>query len=84
MLPLRFFGVCDGYGGKVVAKFCAKYLQRQVLKNEAYTAGDLGTSVQTFFFGMDKLNAGKAKMRKEAWKGFQGCRLWEVERGPAW
>ena len=62
MLPLRFFGVCDGYGGKVVAKFCAKYLQQQVLKNEAYTDGDLGTSVQKFFFGMDKLNAGKAKM----------------------
>ena len=74
MLPLRFFGVCDGYGGKVVAKFCAKYLQQQVLKNEAYTAGDLGTSVQKFFFGMDKLNAG----------GKQRCCLWEVERGPAW
>lgn len=36
--------------GKVVAKFCAKYLHRQVLKNEAYAAGDIGTSVQKAFF----------------------------------
>ncbi|OAY71988.1 putative protein phosphatase 2C 21 [Ananas comosus] len=33
-----FFGVYDGHGGKVVAKFCAKYLHTQVLKNEAYSA----------------------------------------------
>ena len=32
--------------GKVVAKFCAKYLHQQVKKNEAYAAGDIGTSVQ--------------------------------------
>lgn len=36
--------------GKVVAKFCAKYLHQQVLKNEAYSAGDVGTSVQKAFF----------------------------------
>ena len=30
---------------KVVAKFCAKYLHHQVLKNEAYIAGDIGTSL---------------------------------------
>jgi len=32
--------------GKVVAKFCAKYLHQQVKKNDAYAAGDIGTSVQ--------------------------------------
>lgn len=36
--------------GKVVAKFCAKYLHTQILKNEAYSAGDLGASVQKAFF----------------------------------
>lgn len=35
--------------GKVVAKFCAKYLHTQVLKNEASSTGDLGTSVQRAF-----------------------------------
>ncbi|XP_039007699.1 probable protein phosphatase 2C 60 isoform X2 [Hibiscus syriacus] len=44
-----FFGVYDGHGGKVVAKFCAKYLHQQVLKHEAYAAGDIGTSLQGAF-----------------------------------
>ena len=38
------------FAGKVVAKFCAKYLHQQVLKSEAYASGDLGTSVQKSFF----------------------------------
>ncbi|CAN8284212.1 unnamed protein product [Cochlearia groenlandica] len=45
-----FFGVYDGHGGKVVAKFCAKYLHQQVLSNEAYEAGDVETSLQRAFF----------------------------------
>ena len=36
--------------GKVVAKFCAKYLHQQVLSNEAYGAGDIETSLQRAFF----------------------------------
>ena len=56
MLPLCFFGVYDGHGGKVVAKFCAKYLHQQMLKSEAYITRDLGTYVQKSFFRMDKLN----------------------------
>ena len=36
--------------GKVVAKFCAKYLHQQVLSNEAYGAGDFETSLQGAFF----------------------------------
>jgi hypothetical protein len=36
--------------GKVVAKFCSKYLHREVLKSEGYAAGDLGTAVHRAFF----------------------------------
>ena len=59
MLPLCSFGIYDGHGGKVVGNFCAKYLHQQVRKSEAYTIGDLGTSVQKSFFRMDKLNVGR-------------------------
>ena len=38
----------------MVAKFCAKYLHQQVLKSEAYTAGDIGTSLQNAFFRLDE------------------------------
>ncbi|KAI6680412.1 hypothetical protein NL676_034293 [Syzygium grande] len=54
-----FFGVYDGHGGKVVAKFCAKYLHQQVLKDEAYSAGDIKTSVQKAFFRMDEMMRGQ-------------------------
>ncbi|PSR96000.1 Protein like [Actinidia chinensis var. chinensis] len=50
-----FFGVYDGHGGKEVAKFCAKYLHQQVLENEAYLAGDIGTSLQQAFLRMDTM-----------------------------
>ncbi|KAJ6372105.1 hypothetical protein OIU77_002430 [Salix suchowensis] len=42
-----FFGVYDGHGGKN-CKF------QHILKNEAYAAGDIGTSVQKAFFRMDE------------------------------
>ncbi|KAH7841315.1 hypothetical protein Vadar_028281 [Vaccinium darrowii] len=61
-----FFGVYDGHGGKVVAKFCAKYLHQQVLKNEAYTTGDIGTSVQKAFFRMDEMMRGQRGWRELA------------------
>jgi len=38
----------------VVAKFCAKYLHQQVLKNEAYIAGDIGTSLKESFFRLEE------------------------------
>ncbi|KAE8668535.1 putative protein phosphatase 2C 70 [Hibiscus syriacus] len=50
-----FFGVYDGHGGKVVAKFCAKYLHQKVLKHEADTAGDIRTSTQGAFFRLFNL-----------------------------
>lgn len=61
-----FFGVYDGHGGKAVAKFCAKYLHEQVLKNEAYTAGDLATSLQKSFLRMDEMMCGQRGWRELA------------------
>ncbi|GJN19171.1 hypothetical protein PR202_gb06414 [Eleusine coracana subsp. coracana] len=59
-----FFGVFDGHGGRVVAKFCAKYLHNQVLKTEAYSAGDLGTAVHKAFFRMDEMMRGQRGWRE--------------------
>ncbi|GER30634.1 protein phosphatase 2C family protein [Striga asiatica] len=61
-----FFGVYDGHGGKVVAKFCAKYLHQQVLKHEAYMTGDIGTSLQKAFFRMDEMMRGQRGWRELA------------------
>ncbi|XP_027938829.1 probable protein phosphatase 2C 60 [Vigna unguiculata] len=61
-----FFGVYDGHGGKVVAKFCAKYLHQQVVKSEAYTAGDIGTSLRESFFRMDEMMRGQRGWRELA------------------
>ncbi|XP_061364370.1 probable protein phosphatase 2C 60 isoform X1 [Gastrolobium bilobum] len=59
-----YFGVYDGHGGKVVAKFCAKYLHQQVLKSEAYIAGDVGTALQKTFFRMDEMMRGQRGWRE--------------------
>ncbi|CDO98241.1 unnamed protein product [Coffea canephora] len=59
-----FFGVYDGHGGKAVAKFCAKYLHEQVLKNEAYLAGDLGDSMKKSFLRMDEMMCGQRGWRE--------------------
>ncbi|XP_026660606.1 probable protein phosphatase 2C 11 isoform X2 [Phoenix dactylifera] len=61
-----FFGVYDGHGGKVVAKFCAKYLHAQVLKYETYMGGDLAASVQKAFFRMDEMMRGQRGWRELA------------------
>ncbi|WOL17299.1 putative protein phosphatase 2C 11 [Canna indica] len=59
-----FFGVYDGHGGKVVAKFCAKFLHTQVLKNGAYSNGDLGTSIRKSFMRMDEMMQGQRGWRE--------------------
>ncbi|XP_031269914.1 probable protein phosphatase 2C 60 isoform X1 [Pistacia vera] len=61
-----FFGVYDGHGGKAVSKFCAKYLHQQVLKHEAYSAGDIGTSAQKAFLRMDEMMRGQRGWRELA------------------
>uniref|UniRef100_A0A6N2N8C2 protein-serine/threonine phosphatase n=1 Tax=Salix viminalis TaxID=40686 RepID=A0A6N2N8C2_SALVM len=84
-----FFGVYDGHGGKVVAKFCSKFLHQQVLKNEAYAAGDIGTSVQKAFFRMDEMMRGQRGWRELAALGdkinkFTGMiegLIWSPRRG---
>ncbi|KAJ6745338.1 PROTEIN PHOSPHATASE 2C [Salix koriyanagi] len=84
-----FFGVYDGHGGKVVAKFCSKFLHQQVLKNEAYAAGDIGTSIQKAFFRMDEMMCGQRGWRELAALGdkinkFTGMiegLIWSPRRG---
>ncbi|KAK6912485.1 PPM-type phosphatase-like domain [Dillenia turbinata] len=76
-----FFGVYDGHGGKVVAKFCAKYLHQQVLKSEAYSAGDLGTSVQKAFFRMDEMMRGQRGWRELAVLGMLEGFIWSPRSG---
>ncbi|KAM2527382.1 hypothetical protein TB1_024644 [Malus domestica] len=61
-----FFGVYDGHGGKAVSNFCAKYLHQQVLKDEAYLAGDLGSSLQKAFLRMDEMMRGQRGWRELA------------------
>ncbi|XP_014501105.1 probable protein phosphatase 2C 60 [Vigna radiata var. radiata] len=59
-----FFGVYDGHGGKVVAKFCAKFLHQEVLKSKAYLTGDIGTSLQKSFLRMDEMMRGQRGWRE--------------------
>ncbi|MCL7027234.1 hypothetical protein MKW94_011341 [Papaver nudicaule] len=79
-----FFGVYDGHGGKVVAKFCAKYLHQQVLKHEAYSAGDLGSSVQKSFFRMDEMMRGQRGWRELAALGDKVNKFTGMIEGLIW
>ncbi|XP_059658260.1 probable protein phosphatase 2C 60 isoform X2 [Cornus florida] len=79
-----FFGVYDGHGGKVVAKFCAKFLHQQVLKNEAYSTGDLGTSVQKAFFRMDEMMRGQRGWRELSVLGDKINKLTGMIEGLIW
>ncbi|PWA82460.1 protein phosphatase 2C family protein [Artemisia annua] len=61
-----FFGVYDGHGGGSVAKFCAKYLHQQLIKQEAYSSGDIGTAAQKSFLRMDEMMCGQRGWRELA------------------
>ncbi|CAI8593187.1 unnamed protein product [Vicia faba] len=61
-----YFGVYDGHGGKAVSKFCAKFLHQQVLRHEAYLAGDIATSLQKSFLRMDEMMHGQRGWRELA------------------
>ncbi|XP_024393465.1 probable protein phosphatase 2C 60 isoform X2 [Physcomitrium patens] len=57
------FGIFDGHGGKLVSKFCAKNLHRQVLKSDAYARGNLGASLEHSFLRMDEMMKGERGWR---------------------
>uniref|UniRef100_A0A6N2K5H9 protein-serine/threonine phosphatase n=1 Tax=Salix viminalis TaxID=40686 RepID=A0A6N2K5H9_SALVM len=65
-ISTSFFGVYDGHGGQAVAKFCAKYLHQQVLRQESYLSGNLGTSLQKAFLRMDEMMRGQRGWRELA------------------
>nr|XP_048331853.1 probable protein phosphatase 2C 60 isoform X3 [Ziziphus jujuba var. spinosa] len=79
-----FFGVYDGHGGKAVAKFCAKYLHQQLLKHEAYLAGDIGTSAQKSFLRMDEMMRGQRGWRELAILGDKIDKVSGVIEGLIW
>uniref|UniRef100_A0A0E0M4G5 protein-serine/threonine phosphatase n=1 Tax=Oryza punctata TaxID=4537 RepID=A0A0E0M4G5_ORYPU len=79
-----FFGVYDGHGGKAVSKFCAKHLHLQVLKNEAYSSGDLATSVLKSFFRMDEMMKGQRGWRELAELGDKGQKFTGMLEGIIW
>uniref|UniRef100_I1KGR5 protein-serine/threonine phosphatase n=1 Tax=Glycine max TaxID=3847 RepID=I1KGR5_SOYBN len=79
-----YFGVYDGHGGKAVSKFCAKYLHQQVLKSEAYLAGDLGTSLQKSFLRMDEMMRGQRGWRELAVLGDKIEKLSGMLEGFIW
>uniref|UniRef100_A0A7C9EUN9 protein-serine/threonine phosphatase n=1 Tax=Opuntia streptacantha TaxID=393608 RepID=A0A7C9EUN9_OPUST len=62
-----FFAVYDGHGGKAVAKFCAKFLRKELLTDEAYLAGDLSTSLRRVFLRMDEMINSNRNWRELLW-----------------
>eukprot|EP00252_Welwitschia_mirabilis_P024223 TRINITY_DN7105_c0_g1_i1.p1 TRINITY_DN7105_c0_g1~~TRINITY_DN7105_c0_g1_i1.p1 ORF type:complete len:337 (+),score=75.30 TRINITY_DN7105_c0_g1_i1:360-1370(+) len=79
-----FFGVYDGHGGKVVAKFCAKYLHMQVLRNEAYAQGDLPEGLRRAFLRMDEMMRGQRGWRELAILGDKFNRFSGLVEGFIW
>ncbi|XP_057454065.1 probable protein phosphatase 2C 60 isoform X2 [Lotus japonicus] len=79
-----YFAVYDGHGGKAVSKFCAKYLHQQMLKHEAYIAGDIGTSLQKTFLRMDEMMRGQRGWRELAVLGDKMEKLSGMLEGLIW
>lgn len=61
-----FFAVYDGHGGDEVSKFCAKFLHQELLNHEAFSAGDISTSIQHAFLRMDEMMHGQTGQRELA------------------
>ncbi|KAL2934029.1 putative protein phosphatase 2C 21 [Bienertia sinuspersici] len=59
-----FFAIYDGHGGKAVAKFCAKFLHKELVTNEAYLTGDLVESLRRAFLRMDEMMCANKKWRE--------------------
>ncbi|KAK3132690.1 hypothetical protein QOZ80_6AG0526360 [Eleusine coracana subsp. coracana] len=81
-----FFGVYDGHGGKAVSKFCAKYLHKQVLINEANSSDDLPTSVHKAFLRMDEMMKGQRGWRElnEMGEKGNGNKITDMLEGIIW
>ncbi|KAG6414606.1 hypothetical protein SASPL_121979 [Salvia splendens] len=83
------FGVYDGYRGDEVAKFCAKFLHQQVLKQEEYSVGDVGTALRKAFLRMDEMMTGQRGWRELAilgdklnmFDGLMECLIFATRRG---
>ncbi|GJN34609.1 hypothetical protein PR202_gb23288 [Eleusine coracana subsp. coracana] len=81
-----FFGVYDGHGGKAVSKFCAKYLHKQVLINEANSSDDLPTSIHKAFLRMDEMMKGQRGWRElnEMGEKGNGNKITDMLEGIIW
>lgn len=58
------FGVFDGHGGKEVALFVAKHLREVLLKQDAYTRGDIAQALIETYVGLDELMLKPASLRE--------------------
>ncbi|GLJ32033.1 hypothetical protein SUGI_0645140 [Cryptomeria japonica] len=80
---MSFFGVYDGHGGKVVSKFCAKFLH-QVVKAENHKKGDICESLQAAFFRMDEMMCGERGWRELAILGDKQNKITGLLDGIMW
>ncbi|KAG9152418.1 hypothetical protein Leryth_015822 [Lithospermum erythrorhizon] len=76
--------------GKPVAKFCAKHLHLELVKQEAYIAGDLPTAARKAFLRMDEIMCDQSSKRelailmgKEEQESEIEDPIWSLERGEA-
>jgi protein phosphatase 1G len=51
----HLFGVFDGHGGAEVARFCSKYMSKEIVNLEAFQKGQFEDSLRETFHRMDEL-----------------------------